>query len=176
MNRLTRTSAADLEIRGDGRTIVGIACPFGVPAQIGSFRESFRRGAFARSISERGNKIKLLGLHDSGAYPIGRSTLLREDTAGLYLEARVSQTIAGDEVLALIRDGALDSLSIGFQPIRDEWSADRTTVVRSEVKLIEISVVTFPAYETAKITAVRGDNTPQQTALSDPRAWLATLL
>ena len=179
MDRLTRTSAADLEIRGDGRTIAGIAVPFDRAARIdgsNGFDETFRRGAFERTIRERGDRIKLLAMHAADKLPIGRVTLLREDDAGLVIEARVSATNAGDEVLALVRDGALDSFSIGFAPVRDEWTADRSAVTRLEVKLFEISAVAFPAYQDARITAVR-NNTPQQilTAKHDPRAWLALL-
>src|SRR5207253_1021972 len=79
---------------------------------------------------------------------------LREDTAGLYMEARVSKTAPGDEVLELVRDGALDALSVGFQPVQDR-QADDGTVERTEVKLREISVVTMGAYEGAAISGVR---------------------
>ena len=50
------------------------------------YAETFRRGAFARSIAERGTKIKLLKQHDREAMPLGVATLLREDAAGLYGE------------------------------------------------------------------------------------------
>ncbi|MCK8673281.1 HK97 family phage prohead protease [Rhodococcus sp. HM1] len=163
MSKLTRTSSADLEIRGsDGRTVVGIAVPFSQPTEIrdysGEYTETFQRGAFERTIRERGSKVKFLVAHDRLRLPIGRATLLREDTSGLYSEFRVSKTESGDEVLELIRDGALDALSIGFQPIRDLWSNDRRSVTRTEVKLVEVSAVSFPAFEGAQILGVRQRN------------------
>ncbi|MEE2056607.1 HK97 family phage prohead protease [Rhodococcus artemisiae] len=159
-DRLIRTATADLEVRGkDGRTLVGIAVPYDTPTDIrdysGTYSEQFRFGAFERTIRERGDRIKLLSLHDRLKLPIGRATLLREDTAGLYGEWRVSKTEAGDEVLELVRDGALDSFSIGFVPVRNVWSRDRSSVVRTEAKLLEVSVVALPAYETARIVGVR---------------------
>ena len=42
----------------------------------------------------------------------------------MYGEARVSKTAAGDEVLELVRDGALDSFSVCFQPITDRIAKD----------------------------------------------------
>jgi HK97 family phage prohead protease len=155
-----RSFHADLEVRGDGRTVVGLAVPFGTATRIGGdfgFTETFRRGAFARTIAERGDKVKFLAMHDYEALPIGRATVLREDTAGLYGEFRVSKTTAGDEVLELVRDGSLDGLSIGFHaiPAGDRWSSDRQSVERTEVKLYEVSAVAFPAYETALIGGVR---------------------
>jgi HK97 family phage prohead protease len=154
---LTRATAADLEIRSDGRTITGIAMPFDAPAEVsdGGYRytEVFRRGAFQRTIAERGT-VKLLTQHQRQSNPIGRTSVLREDPSGLYMEARVSNTTAGDEVLALVADGALDGLSIGYSAVRDDM-ADDGTVQRLEVRLREISVVTFPAYADAAISGVR---------------------
>lgn len=158
--RLTRATPADLEVRGDGRTVVGIAVPFDREAPIREggrrYTEVFRRGAFARTIAERGPQaIKFHAQHNRQALPLGRAQILREEPVGLYGEFRVSATTAGDEVLELIRDGALDALSIGFRPIRDRWSSDRATVERMEAALHEVSVVSIAAYPDAVITAVR---------------------
>lgn len=162
--RLTRATPADMEIRGDGRTVVGLCCPFGQPATVGGFQrytETIRRGAFARTIAERGaGKVKFLAQHQHDALPLGRAELLREDARGLYGEFRVSKTVAGDEALELIRDGALDAMSIGFRPVRDQWSADRSRVERVEVRLFEVSAVAFPAYEGAQIQGVRSVDPP----------------
>jgi HK97 family phage prohead protease len=158
--RLHRAHRADLEVRSDGRTIVGIAVPFDEETTIAergrSYVEVFRRGAFARTIAERGaERVKLLALHDRDTLPLGRATALREDPSGLYIEARVSDTRAGDEVLALVRDGALDALSVGFRPMRDRWNPERTHVERLEVSLAEVSVVPWGAFAGAVITGVR---------------------
>ncbi len=177
MERLTRTTATDFEVRGDGRTIAGIAVPFGVAARIGGphgFDETFRRGAFARTISERGDKVKLLAVHNTDQMPLGKVVVLREDAAGLYIEARVSATVQGDEVLTLIRDGAIDSFSIGFSPVKDEWNTQRTAVTRTETRLHEVSAVAFPAFDTARITSVRNEQTEQPLAIPahlDPLVW-----
>jgi HK97 family phage prohead protease len=157
--RLSRATPADLELRGDGRTVTGLAVPFDAPTRVsdglGSYLEVFRRGAFARTIAERGQRVKFLAQHDRRSLPIGRASLLREDAAGLYSEFRVSKTQAGDEVLELIRDGALDALSIGFRPVKDRQGPD--VLERIEVRLDEVSAVSFPAYEGAAITGVRHD-------------------
>ncbi|MGB3053796.1 MAG: HK97 family phage prohead protease [Acidimicrobiales bacterium] len=170
---LNRAHQADLEIRGDGRTVVGIAVPFDAPTPIrdasGSYTELFRRGAFAKTISERGDRVKFLAQHDRRAMPLGRATLLREDAAGLYAEFRVSQTRDGDDALALIRDGALDALSIGFRPVKDVWNRDRSMVERTEARLDEVSAVSFPAYDGALIAGVR-------TAATDLSDLIAALI
>ncbi|WP_050656583.1 HK97 family phage prohead protease [Rhodococcus sp. 311R] len=156
----TRSTPTDLEVRssGDGRTVIGICAPFNSPTQIrelgGSFTETIQRGAFARTIAERGNRVKFLAQHDNRAMPLGRATLLREDANGLYGEFHVSETQAGDEVLALVRDGALDSLSVGFNLIRENRARDGSRTIL-EARLIEVSAVTFPAYADALISGVR---------------------
>lgn len=166
---LTRTFSADLELRGDdGRTVVGIAAPFGEVIDLGRYREVLRHGAFARTIAERGAaSVKFLAVHNDRQLPLGRATLLREDTSGLYAELRVSKTQAGDEALELIRDGALDGLSIGFNsvPATDRWNQDRTHVERTEVRLHEISAVPFPAYPSARVAAVRSHVIPLDPAV-----------
>lgn len=152
--------AAELEVRssGDGRTVTGIACPFGKPTQIRefgrSYTESFAYGAFAATIAS-GRTVKFLGLHNRQTFPLGRAISLREDRVGLIPELRVSKTQAGDEALELIRDGALDGLSVGFEPVTPRGDHYAAHIERTEVKLREISATPFPAYGDAVITEVR---------------------
>ena len=166
-NSYTRALSSDLEIRssGDGRTVVGLVVPYDSPTTIldydGEYEETFKRGSFARSIAERGDRIKFLSQHQRTSNPLGRAVLLKETAAGLYGEFRVSATQAGDEALELIRDGALDSFSVGFTPIREQWNRNKTERVHYESKLNEVSVVSFPAYEAAHIAGVRAAQLPQ---------------
>jgi HK97 family phage prohead protease len=166
-DRLSRAFAGDLEVRssGDGRTVVGIVAPFDQVARVSdggpAYDECFVRGAFVRSISERGDRIKLLSQHDSRSNPLGRATLLREDAAGLYGEFRISATQAGDEALELLRDGALDAFSIGFSGISAR--RERGVTVRTEVRIRECSLVSLPAYEGARVLAVRSADKPSLT-------------
>lgn len=159
-DKLFRTSSADLVIRSDGRTVSGIAVPYDTPAEIrelgSSYTEVFRKGAFERTIRERGPaRCKFLVQHQRERLPVGRATKLEERDDGLYAEFYVSRTAAGDELLTLIRDKAVDGLSIGFVPIRSSWSRDRQTCERTEVKLLEVSATAWPCYDNAAITGVR---------------------
>ena len=160
---INRSSAiADIELRGDGRTVHGIAVPFDTPTEIrefgGSYTETFRRGAFTRTLAERGaNRIKLMAVHAAASFPLGRLSSAVEDAAGLRIEARLSATQAGDEALQLVRDGALDAFSIGFSPVTggDRWDRARSAVERLQVRLHEVSLVAFPAYDGAVIDGIR---------------------
>lgn len=168
---LTRAFVSDIEVRSDGtgRTIHGIVVPFGRVARVSDggapYDEAFQMGAFKRTIDNGGTgRVKLLSHHSSRTNPLGRATMLREDGAGLYGEFQVSKTRAGDEALELVRDGALDSFSVGFRPVQH---AKRDGVTwRTEVAMREASLVTFPAYEGALIGGVRSlaDLTPEDLA------------
>jgi HK97 family phage prohead protease len=160
-NIITRTAVfADMEIRGsDGRTVHGIAMPFDTPTEIkdhhGEYTEVFRHGAFKRTLAERGaGKVKVLLNHDMTKPPLGRLHSAREDTDALRIEAHIAKTAAGDEALELVREGALDSFSIRFLPVRERWGKGNLRE-HNEVKLYEVSLVTFPAYEGARIAGVR---------------------
>ena len=159
------TPHLDLEIRtrGEGRTIFGLAVPFDTPTPIrdrmGTYDEVFRMGAFADTIRERGDRVKFLANHDRQTMPLGKATMLREDPAGLVGEFEVARTEAGEEVLELVRMGALDALSIGFVPVESVGREGRDPVVeRTAVKLLEVSAVAFPAYEGALIAGVRHED------------------
>ncbi|XVN43256.1 MAG: HK97 family phage prohead protease [Candidatus Rickettsia vulgarisii] len=70
-------------------------------------------GAFASTLTTS-PKIKLLWQHDS-LKPIGIIKSLTEDDYGLKVEAVINnKTATGQEVIELIRQGAVDGLSIGF--------------------------------------------------------------
>lgn len=166
---LYRANQPDLEVRSDGRTVHGVAVPWDTPARVndgfGPYTEVFRKGAFERTIRERGHKVKALANHDRRSLPLGRANLVREDAAGLYTEVRVSKTRAGDEALELVRDGALDAFSVGFIPVREREGPDGL-VERTEVRLNEVSLVAFPAYDGAAIAGIRGDDLPVDDARS----------
>ena len=113
-------------------------------------------GAFRDSIAGRdASAIKMLFQHNP-AEPIGVWEEIREDARGLYVRGRLTTAVAkAREVLALMRAGALDGLSIGFKAVKARRDA-RSGVRRIEkVDLWEISVVTFPMLPGARVSAVK---------------------
>lgn len=115
-------------------------------------RDIVERGAFAKAIATRGpGGIRMLFQHDP-AQPIGAWTAIAEDEFGLKVRGRLSAgSTRAREVRELIRDGALDGLSIGFKVARGH--TDPKTGIRHirEADLWEISVVTFPMQDGARI-------------------------
>jgi Escherichia/Staphylococcus phage prohead protease len=139
-------------VDADG-AVEGHASLFGV---VDSARDMMLPGAFARSLALRGvRRIPMLFQHDPSE-PIGIWDELVEDARGLRARGRLIPDVQrAREVLALVRAGALDGLSIGFRTTRAR--VDPVTRVRklSDVELWEISVVTFPLLDGARVGAVK---------------------
>lgn len=145
----------DSQVNMDERTFKGYASTFGNVDEVGDIIEA---GSFAKSIQERGpsgtKQIKVLWQHDQ---PLGMPIVMQEDSKGLYVEAKISKTVLGDEALELMRDGVVDRMSIGFSIPQGKAVWDEALGVRKikEVKLFEFSPVTFPANEMAVVTGVK---------------------
>ena len=115
-------------------------------------------GAFRRSLDST-RKVKMLWQHDM-SQPIGVFDEIREDDRGLFVRGRIAKEVQqGREAMALMRMGAIDSMSIGYRP--KEATAEGNGNVRrlDEVELFEISLVTMPMLAEAVITAVKSIRT-----------------
>ncbi len=149
------------EFRIDGepgkRKIVGYAAVFNKLSQnLGMFREKIRPGAFAKTIQE--SDIRALVDHMPEKI-IGRTknkTLtLAEDEHGLRVEINPPATSYANDLVASIDRGDIDQMSFGFRTIKDEWDeTDPKDLVRTlvEVKLFDVSPVTFPAYTQTSVS------------------------
>jgi HK97 family phage prohead protease len=174
----------DLRVRadGDGRTITARAVPYGVQASVsdseGRYRESWQRGAFARTIAHRrasGRPLPVLVNHDRKSLPVGVVQDFADAADGLDVEMHLSETPSADEVLTLVRDGAVRGVSIGFKPIQSQWNRGRTEVVRTEAALHEISLVAFPTWDESLITDVRSIDDDLEDWRADTRRRVALL-
>lgn len=145
---LYRSYNPDLQVRaqGDGRTVYGIAVPYNAPTRIDdTLIEQFARGAFNHQI-DRPQRVKFAREHVLlGGELIGAATLLRDDAAGLYVELRTSRTPAGEATLELVRDGALDELSIMFREGKNRRLGGGV-IERTMADLREVAIVMEGAY------------------------------
>jgi HK97 family phage prohead protease len=152
-----RTNSVDFEIRseGDGMTFTGYASVFNSPSDdLGGFIEYVAPGAFKRSLQSR-NEVKLLWNHDSGeplASLRGGTMQLVEDSVGLRVTAKLPNTTRGRDIAELLRTKVIDSMSFGFNVIKDSWSRDGQTRTLESVRLFETSIVSFPAYSATTAT------------------------
>ena len=113
-----------------------------------------QKGAFGKTLKERFDRVKVLWQHN---LPLGMPIEMKEDGNGLYVEAKVSKTVLGNEALELMADRVVDQMSIGFSVPsgKSEYSQNDDARIIKEVKLFEFSPVTFPMNENAFITSVK---------------------
>lgn len=131
--------------------IEGYASLFGVTDMA---KDIVERGAFAASLARRGTGgIRMLWQHDS-AQPVGVWLSIREDARGLFVRGRLNLALEkARDIDALIRDGAVDGLSIGFKAERARSEPRGGARRLFSVDLWEISVVTFPMLPGARVRA-----------------------
>jgi len=135
--------------------IEGYVVPFDVPALIhgffGSFRETVAPGAFKKTVRE--NDIRALFNHNPD-WILGRNragTLtLGEDSRGLAFTIKPPDTSYARDLIESMRRGDITEMSFGFEAIKDQWTFSRSEEPDDrrllEVRLWDVSPVTFPAY------------------------------
>ncbi len=150
-NVIERMFCADMELRvnDDEQGITGYAAVFNSWSEdLGFFKEKIQEGAFKKTIKE--NDVRALINHDPSLI-IGRTknkTLeLKEDDKGLWFDVKLPDTSYANDLRESIRRKDITQNSFGFQAVQDEWSKDGTKRTLTEVKLFDVSPVTFPAYK-----------------------------
>src|SRR5262249_6631618 len=140
-------------IDADG-TVEGYASLFG---EVDQARDMVMPGAFRETLRLRGvRRVPMLFQHDP-AEPVGIWLELYEDGRGLFARGRLIPEVArGRELLALLKAGAIDGLSIGFRTVRARVDPRSRIRRLDHVDLWEISIVTFPLLAGARVRAVKG--------------------
>ena len=145
---------------GDEGLVVGVASVYDREDAVG---DVIIKGAFTRTVAENPD-VPLLWQHDPAAV-IGRARLRETDT-GLEM---VAQLDLDDPQAVLVRNKLqkrlLNGLSIGFEPRDVDWESRDGRVVRilRDVRVWEVSIVTFPAQPAARVTEVRAGRTISRT-------------
>ncbi len=118
-------------------------------------------GAFQETLEEWKGKSRLpamLWQHDSRE-PIGVYTKMEEDENGLYLEGKllVEHDPLAKRAHGHMQAGSLSGLSIGYSLSSDGWKYDKEkdVFILSKIQLWEVSLVTFPANDQARVTDVK---------------------
>lgn len=161
-------SAAGCEVRADSdgaQRFIGHAAVFNSRTAIGNpltwgFYEEIAPGAFTKTIAE--GDARMLLDHDS-YYVVSRvsadTLVLAQDAVGLAVDSALDTRLSyvGDLIVNLEVKN-ITGMSFGFYVVKDRWETETVETsdgqsaeveVRTilEVKLIEVSAVTFPAYE-----------------------------
>lgn len=150
--------AFDLEVKAveDDYTFEGYGSTFGgEPDMHGDIVE---RGAFSKSLDAHraAGKMPALLLHHDMHRPIGTYKSVVEDEHGLRVTGQLTKGVRdADEAYALLKSGALHSMSIGYIPVEETYDSKSGINYIKEVDLWEVSLVTIPANSNALVGAVK---------------------
>lgn len=163
--RQTRSVSVSFTTRSEdtGPVIAGYFAVFNNPTELWpGCIEQIAPGAFASSL---GLDVRALIDHDTRLV-IGRTAAgtltLREDETGLYGEIKINEHDSDAmNLYARVQRGDVSQCSFGFDIVAEDYvvSPDGQTCTWTirEVKLYEVSVVTFPAYDATSVTARNSD-------------------
>ena len=147
----------DIKALADDGTFEGYGSIFG---NVDSYGEIVEPGAFSASLVDgrrKGRSVKMLWQHNP-EQPIGVWESMGEDSKGLIVRGRLlKDTVAkAAEAYSLLKEGALDGLSIGYRTIEASPHPDKSGILSlKKLDLKEVSIVTFAANEKARVTDVK---------------------
>ena len=167
VERETETKSFNFEFKelsAETGEFKGYAAVFG---NIDNHNDIIHKGAFTKTLKETRN-VKLLWQHNIKE-PIGAFTKIYVDDIGLVVEGKLAMGVKrAQEVFELMKVKALEGLSIGYKTIKSTKDASTGTRTLNEVRLMEVSVVTFPSNDKTLITDTK--------ALEDPIEILNDLM
>ena len=152
------TFTAGLIANVEERLISGKIVPAGT-GEVGNTSAGkvvFEKGAIA--LPEDPKTVKLLNQHDS-RQPLGKATQFTEQEDGIYASFKVSRSNRGSEALILAEEGLQSGLSVGVEVIKSKQKGNVMFV--SAAKLLEVSLVTEPAFKSAQVIDVAAEETPE---------------
>lgn len=158
MTLQTKSLSFKAENLQDDGTFSGYCSVFDVKD---SYGDIVKKGAFVNSLNEWQAKSKMppvLWQHNRSDV-IGVWTKLYEDEYGLYGEGKllIDDVAKARETYALIKNGAIDGLSIGYRTSKWTWNEDENALELLELDLKEVSIVTFPANEDSTVSSVKAE-------------------
>jgi uncharacterized protein len=115
-------------------------------------------GAYQKSIDKHvknGTMPKMFWMHKSHELPVGVWNKMSEDSKGFYMEGRLSKTAMGQDIEILAKEGALDSFSIGYRVIKEQWNHSDKCNDLIELDIKEVSWVTFACNEESLLQGIK---------------------
>jgi len=135
----------------DNRIIEGVI-PYNSKSEWLGFYEMLDRGCFTKTLQEQ-KDIRALFEHEDNqllARTKNGSLSFEDREDGLHFKFDVLETRLGDDVLAMVRSGLISGCSFGFIAIKDRYDDENTRHI-VEARLLEVSLVSMPAYEETEV-------------------------
>jgi len=145
------------EVNEEEGTFTGYAATFSKSPD--SYGDIIDKGAFSKTLKEHGKRVKILWNHNT-MEPIGKPIEMSEDENGLLVRGKLSLGVQrAREVLSLMKDDVINEMSIGYDTITEKFDDAIGSKVRhlKEVKLWDVSPVTFAANPEATISGIKSE-------------------
>lgn len=177
-----KSNDLEFEVKDNGgqRIVKGYFAAFD---NVDAHNDVFVKGAFAKSIAERGvnstgnRKIAHLAFHDLSR-PVGNLKVLEEHTKGLYFESELGTHTDGEDAFRMYKEGIIKEHSVGFQYMGDkvEYNEDTDVYTLKEVKLFEGSFVTFGANSETPVVKSEEEKAKLMEELAEQREALLKMV
>lgn len=115
-------------------------------------------GAYEDSIAQhkaKGTMPKMFWMHNPYGLPVGVWMDMKEDSKGLWMKGRLSNTTMGRDIDTLAKDGALDSFSIGYVVVEERWNSEKRCNDLIKLDIREVSWVTFACNEESLLQDIK---------------------
>ena len=145
------------EVNEEEGTFTGYAATFSKSPD--SYGDIIDQGAFKKTLKEQGKRVKILWNHNT-MEPIGKPIEMSEDENGLLVKGKLSLGVQrAREVLSLMKDDVINEMSIGYDTITEKIEEAGINSIRhlKEVKLWDVSPVTFAANPEATISGIKSE-------------------
>jgi HK97 family phage prohead protease len=168
----TRLEIKFANTSGEEKTFTGYGAFFN---NIDSYGDVIASGAFTKTLADFNGSAQMPAMlwnHDAMAMPIGVWLDIAEDAHGLKVSGQFLDTTSGNDSYILAKTGAVSGLSIGYIVTGFEMSVVNGKSIRTitEVQLFEISLVTFPANDLARVQSVK--NQENEVNIEEIKAML----
>ena len=159
-----------LKLDGETRRFKGYASTFNGNDEYG---DTILPGAYAKTLKDFGLPKMFFG--HKWDLPIGKWVSAEQDEKGLLVEGELTAgNPQADAVLAALKHGTVDGLSIGFRLKSGDYDEKQGggRLIKSVSRLFEISIVSFPADGNARVTEVRSEDINDIKTIRDFECFL----
>ena len=137
------------------RTMTGTIVSFDEKGTTSAGATIFEKGSIDFS-----KPVKLLLEHDR-TRPIGKMIDIAEDPKGITATFKIAGTIAGDDSLLEAAEGLRDGFSVGV--VVDDYDANKGVMTVKKSRLMEVSLVSEPAIDSARVTDIAASETTENS-------------